>query len=309
MICKKCGKTFEGKYSKWCKGDFCSKQCARGYGARFVIGNKKINCVSCGKEIEVDKRASPKKCKCDNCKKRVFEKIKIHGKTKYRTVRNNRRKCRYCGQIICLRKDICKKFNLFRGLIKYFGFNKDTIGTLNVYVEYDRIKAIIETEYFENKLGIIDLCKKYNNNNIRNFWKILKSLNIKIRTISDGVRLAIHEGRQHNFPITTFQVGWHTTWNNKKVFYRSSYELDYCKELDEKKIDYEMESKRFWYWDSQEQKQRVAIPDFFLPTTNEIVEIKSTWTYDEINMKDKFKAYREHGYKCKLILEHKDVVI
>ena len=33
------------------------------------------------------------------------------------------------------------------------------------------------------------------------------------------------------------------------------------------------------------------------------------WTYDEQNMKDKFKAYKENGYKVKLLLEGKETII
>ena len=75
--------------------------------------------------------------------------------------------------------------------------------------------------------------------------------------------------------------------------------------MDDQKIKYEVEKLRIVYWDSQLKKQRIAIPDFYLPDKNEIIEIKSTWTYDEQNMKDKFKAYKEHGYNYKLILNHK----
>ena len=42
---------------------------------------------------------------------------------------------------------------------------------------------------------------------------------------------------------------------------------------------------------------------------NMIVEIKSTFTYDEQNMKDKVKAYNEQGYNFKLILEHQEYFI
>ena len=102
-----------------------------------------------------------------------------------------------------------------------------------------------------------------------------------------------------------YKHGWHITWNNKKVFYRSSYELDYCKILDEQNIDYEMENLRIVYWDSELKKFRTAIPDFYLPKSNTIVEIKSIYTYDEQNMEDKVKAYKKHGYKFKLILDKK----
>lgn len=76
--------------------------------------------------------------------------------------------------------------------------------------------------------------------------------------------------------------------------------------MDQKKIRYMVEDLRILYWDSQLQVQRVAIPDFYLPDSNEIIEVKSTYTYDPINMKDKFAAYKQHGYKCKLLLEHKE---
>ena len=68
-----------------------------------------------------------------------------------------------------------------------------------------------------------------------------------------------------------------------------------------------MESKRFWYWDSQEQKQRVAIPDFYIPEQNLIVEIKSNYTYDEQNMIDRVKSFKDHGYKFKLMLNKKEI--
>jgi hypothetical protein len=45
-----------------------------------------------------------------------------------------------------------------------------------------------------------------------------------------------------------------------------------------------------------------------LPETNEIVEIKSSWTYDEQNIKDKFNAYKNLGYKTKLILDHVEII-
>lgn len=70
-----------------------------------------------------------------------------------------------------------------------------------------------------------------------------------------------------------------------------------------------MESKRIEYFDSQKDRTRVAIPNFYLPETNELVEIKGAWTYNEQNMKDKFKAYRESGYKPILILEGKQIEI
>ena len=52
---------------------------------------------------------------------------------------------------------------------------------------------------------------------------------------------------------------------------------------------------RIKYFDSQKNEYRCAIPDFYLPDENLIVEIKSDYTLDEQNMKDKKKAYLENG--------------
>lgn len=64
-----------------------------------------------------------------------------------------------------------------------------------------------------------------------------------------------------------------------------------------------MEFKRLLYYDTQQSKYRIAIPDFYLPLENTIVEIKCDYTYDEINMNDKFKVYKKLGYKYKLYIE------
>ena len=303
MKCKNCGKDFVEKYSKWASGIFCSRSCTAKYnGNHLIFSTKTVKCINCGKEIEAHSQSSNKLCKCDKCKKyKSF--INKNGK---KTVKS---KCNICGEWNCFRKDICKLHQLFPALIKYFGLDETKLGTIKIYEEFDRIKNMLIEDYYDKELSTVEMAKKYKHNNNRNFNKILNSLKIKRRNLSEAVSLAI---KNNNFQLphnTKYKSGYHTTWNNKHVFYRSSYELDFAKELDEKKIDYEMEKLRILYWDSQLLHQRTAIPDFYLPETNEIIEIKSTWTYDEQNMKDKIKAYKEHGYKVKLILEHKEVKI
>ena len=106
-----------------------------------------------------------------------------------------------------------------------------------------------------------------------------------------------------------YKTGHHITWEGKKIFYRSSYELDFCNELDRNKISYDVEKIRIKYWDSILKKYRISVPDFYLLDTNELVEIKSNWTYDEQNMKDKIISYKENGYNVKLILEHIEYIM
>jgi hypothetical protein len=77
--------------------------------------------------------------------------------------------------------------------------------------------------------------------------------------------------------------------------------------LDKNKIKYKVEYLRISYYDSKDKCERTSIPDFYLVDDNVIVEIKSSWTYDEQNMKDKIKAYKKLGYKYKLILDKKEM--
>ena len=145
------------------------------------------------------------------------------------------------------------------------------------------------------------------NSHIENITnKVFKMLNIPKKTVSQAVKENYLHGQ---IPSTsnTYVHGYHTTWNNKKVFLRSSYEFDYAKLLDEQHIDYDVESLRIEYYDSINKENKIAIPDFYITSTNTIVEIKSNYTLDVQNMKDKIKVYKEAGYNFKLILEHKEI--
>lgn len=290
--CELCNKEHDGLYGS---GRFCSKECSRSFSTKN--DNTKLTkiatCVSCGKEIEVNKRLDLSRAKCSECKR-----IKKLGK------------CKICGndKKSCKRPDICKKHRIFPTLIKYFGFDSSKIGSIEVYEEFERIKTILLEEYWIERLSLDDINIKYNYyGNLRNLSKILESIDVKRRCLSDANINSYLKNKQNIKTSFIYKQGWHTTWNNKQVYYRSSYELDYCIELDSKQIDYEMEYLRILYWDSQKLTQRVAIPDFYIPSENKIVEIKSNWTYDEQNMKDKIKAYKQHGYIVDVILEHVNI--
>jgi hypothetical protein len=288
--CENCNKEHDGNYGS---GRFCGKKCARSFSTKKIDKNKTKygKCKICNKLIEINIRASSDNCKCDNCKQSI--------------------QCKQCKQIPCKRPDICKHYQIFPTLIKYFGFNKEVIGTLHLYEEYSRIQDLVMKEYWENKLSIDEMMKKFNYlpKNHRNFSKILESLNIKRRTLSNANKNAILQGRSKLPNNYIYKYGWHTTWDKNKIFYRSSYELEFAQKLDKQKIHYEVEKLKILYWDSQLHKQRIAIPDFYLPDSNEIIEVKSLWTYDEINMNDKVKTYKNHGYKFKLWLDKKFVDI
>lgn len=101
MKCEKCGKEHNGSYGS---GRFCSAKCARSYSA--VIGEhgtKIVQCIECGKNIEVDKRASAKSCKCDNCRKSRKYNKQTKKELKERRKNKPKKYCKNCGKRLDLR--------------------------------------------------------------------------------------------------------------------------------------------------------------------------------------------------------------
>lgn len=219
------------------------------------------------------------------------------------------KKCKICGQEHCTNREVCNHTILWFNNLTCFGFNYDKIGTIDVYLEYYRIKELLLKEYYDNNLSPNDIAIKYSyNKKSENILHVLKSFNIKTRNLSESESNARLQGKC-NALITKvnkyqFKHGWHTTWNNKKIYYRSSYELNFAKKLDRQSINYECEFFRIKYWDSQKNKYRVAVPDFYIPLENKVYEIKSKVTFDKINMIDKFNEYNKIGLIPILILEN-----
>lgn len=275
---------------------FCNRSCSSTFSTSK--DNKQITkvleCIVCSTETSVNKRTDPKKVKCKEC--RDSELIQ---------------KCLICGEIKgqCSKKDICSKYRQIKYLVKYFGFDNSTLGTNNSYKEYDRVREILRVEYEENLLTLNEIGLKYFGKWNSNIEKILIMFNIKRRSLSEAGTLSVEKNGIRETIIYPYKNYHHTTWEGKTYFLRSSYELDFTTELDLKKIKYEVEDLRVRYFDTQEKRERIAIPDFYLPETNEIVEIKSSYTYDEQNMKDRVKVFRELGYGFRLILDKIEIEI
>lgn len=291
-VCKYCGKSFEDSKNKL----FCSQSCSHAYSSSFVDHNKMkhAKCIQCGEDLYIKYNASPKNCLCEKCKT-------VHCKICGNVVSNGRKFC----------SDSCKKISAhIPTLIKYFGFNKELLGTNRVFDEYNRIKNELENDYRCVGLTSREISKKYNYVNAGNLVpKVFRMLGIKPKTFSQAslenwTKYNMNPGRHDEFCFC--KTEWHKTWDGREVFLRSSYETDYANELDEKRIWYDVESLKIKYFDHIQQIYRCAIPDFYLKDSNTIVEIKSTYTYNEQNMMDKVKAYKELGYNVKLILDHKE---
>ena len=307
MICENCGKEHDGGYGS---GRFCSKECARSFSTKKSQGQlKEAKCIDCGKTIYIGKRASSKKCRCEECNKIHY--YNLHPKKiKIKQTNNTKNICKICGSINhqCKDVNVCSHYRLFPTLIK-FGLDSSKLGTEKIIDEYYKIKDIIEYEYKINRITEKELKEKYNyNSGISNFHKILKSLNINSYNSHDAVKISISLGRLNpGFDYQHFKEYLHKSWEGNIYHLRSSYEDIYANELDRNKIKYDYENLRIKYWDSQKQEYRYSIPDFYLIDDNIIVEIKSSYTLDKQNMIDKFKAYKELGYNCKLICDFKEM--
>lgn len=287
------------------------------------VNNYYINpkhCLYCNCVIPYDKRYNKFCCKNHaasyNNKHRdhsIYENISNLLKNKSIAPNKNKTKrntCKICGALRGECKDsyVCSKYRLFNGLIK-FGFNINTKGTEKIIDEFYRVRNIIEKFYLLNGSNNDKLIETFNYyGGPSNFHKILKTLDIQTRNLSEGQIFSLESGNRIDMPqVNSYHDEYHKTWDDNIVYLRSSYETDYANILDDNKIHYEVESLKIKYFDTQLNKERIAIPDFYIRDKNLIVEIKSNFTLDIQNMKDKVISYKNNGYDFKLILEHKEV--
>jgi hypothetical protein len=292
VVCKNCGKHFkvvENEYRFPIKGDkyFCCRSCAN-TRHHSEETKKKISC-----NMKVSNRY-------------VEYEIKRKSKEKY-----------ICGskELNDLHIEISKHKSpkYFKKFIP-FGLDISKLYTVDFIEEYKKIKSILFNEYVVNCLSPKDIYIKYNCfeyfNNSETLLHVFKDMGFPIRGYSKAcINSWIHGKLIALEDNVHYKQQWHTTWNGKEVFLRSSYELDYAEELDKQKIDYDVEALRIKYFNTKENEYRCAIPDFYIPSKNMIIEIKSNWTLDIQEMKDKVKAYIELGYKVKVICDHKELKI
>lgn len=226
--------------------------------------------------------------------------------------------CRICGSI----KGTCKQLLICQWLnngglkiLRHFNFDESTVGSQDVYKEVYRIRDLLFTKYVIQKQSMCQIVKDYGVSSASALLNCFNLFGIERRSIKESLHNAVLSGRLvyvppknlgHPSKGNPYHQGWYTTWDGFKVYYRSSYELSYCKYLDSKKVHYVMEEPTIPYFNSVTKKMSVAFPDFYIPSTNTLVEIKSEFTYSRINMIDRFRSYHSHGYNYKLVLEGTD---
>lgn len=331
--CEQCGKQFMRlkrdvrKVAVGIKnGMFCSSECSRQHQTTSI----KTTCSHCSKEIIITKnvyeKSETKHFFCNHsCSASYSNSHRIITDEHKENISNTTRKkykektgfssskekkqaervCKICGQNICQHPEICKS-NFLRNIInlKKIGFNLEVIGTKDIYQEYYRIQRQIFELYHIKQLSILELQNLYEIKSERTLELLFKFLKIETRDKSTAQVLAVLNGKNTIPNCNHYKYGWHTSWENKEYFYRSSYEEDYMNELDKNKISYDGEIFRIPYFNTDKNTWCVAIPDIYLPDTKTIVEIKSNYTYDKQEMIDKSNEYKRLGFNFKLVLEH-----
>ncbi len=267
-------------------------------------------CKHCGKPIPWEKRLTNEYCSSscaasENNKGVVRNPIGGFKKQE----RTESKRCTVCGELGCS-NEFCKTHDTqqLNSLADHVGFDKTKIGTKEVFNEFTRVRHLIYDLYWNKGYSRIDLGKEFNYTNNLMPSKVLKNtLGIPTRSLSEAVRNSIELNKKMVPSSTRFETNQHISWNGDSVFLRSSYEKSFAERLDLEKITYRVEELRIEYYDSQQDKIRIAIPDFYLPEANEIIEIKSDFTLDIQEMRDKFDAYRKQGYIPRLILENEEI--
>lgn len=303
--CKECGKIIP--YEKR-TNDFCNSSCAAIYNncnSDKKYQTRKKRTKEAQEKIKV---GAQKELRSERTKKYRVLKHNLMIDSKFSTLgipHINPDCCFICGQPNCT-NPFCKKhsFQQLIGLSKV-GLNITTIGTTRIFEEFQRVRNLISKQYVEERLTLSELADFYKIKDFSTVRDILNYLGIPRRTKSEALRNSYLTG---NMPVNCLgKTQSHITWENTEVALRSSYELEYAILLDNNKIRYEVETLRISYYDSNLKLDRIAIPDFYLPDTNEIIEIKSDYTLDIQEMLDRFSSYKKSGYIPKLILEHEEI--
>lgn len=286
----------------------------------------KTTCKTCGKEIyvtksEFEKSESKNFFCCHSCSATYTnahrEITEEHNQSALASTRRKRepndskikeaKVCKICGETHCQNPKICKSNFFYKPVnILKLGFDMNTVGSPDVYKEVSRIKQILEQEYIIKRKSIPMLMKQYGIASERTFEKLFNFFDIKSRSRSEALSIAYYRGDVKLPEVIRYKHGWHTTWENHKAYYRSSYEKRYMDFLDKERIPYDVEILRIRYYNSTLHQWRTAIPDFYLPDTKTIVEVKNKYEYQKCRLVliDKMKEYKRLGFNFILLLDH-----
>lgn len=217
------------------------------------------------------------------------------------------RPCKFCNSTKCY-NPFCKKLNIpYLKSLYLLGLNKQDVGSSIFLQEIEKIKYTLTQLYIHESKTLKEIAHCYSFDYPNRLKRIFLLFEIPLRSREDRGRLSYQSG---NHTINTSQNiqyhrGWHTTWDQKKVFLRSSYEFEVARYFDELEIKYLVEPFTVSYNNVNGAKS-TYFPDFYIPSKNLILEVKSLFTVDK-NTELKLKACKDLGYNTKLLfLDKKD---
>jgi len=94
--------------------------------------------------------------------------------------------CSVCGACVCTRIEICSSPKVLKSLHVFFNLDVSLFGSIRIYDEYDKIRALLKLEYYEQGLSTLDITKKYNITSTQRLDHIFKYLGIKARSRSNA---------------------------------------------------------------------------------------------------------------------------
>lgn len=267
--CEKCNKKHDGIFGS---GRFCSRSCAnsriRTNETKLKISRTLIETLCNSGYKKRYKRKYKKQIFCKHCKTEIQNK----------TICNN-----------------CRPYIQNKVLFKKLGIIEADLFKANKLA----IDKLVDL-YYSKKKALLEIYEEYNIKENTVFW-FFKKNNIPLRSFSEAVKLAYEVGRAIPTNNPNYKHGFYKTWFGKKVYLRSSYEFRYAKFLDNQKVYYEVESKKFKYYLNDEC--HTYISDFYIPDWNTIVETKNLYFIerDKEMLKKKQQAVLNEGYEFLLI--------
>ena len=303
-ICKYCNKEFIGNIS----ANYCSNRCKKEFDIIREFGSFFSVCRVCNKEF--DRRNIKSECFCSkNC-------ASSYANT------NMDRRCKICDKIFTgsiLSKFCSNKCRDAYNLSKLSNISSDGIRSC---IYCGTIENLRKSKNSNRRYNDCIDCHKENKGKILvKIWadpkkREQRSLSMKQASMRPKVRAAKSEGmkklyKDPNIREDILERSNETRKKNYKdgkynfiyndIRMRSSWEIMYAQHLDENNIKWEYEPK----WFRLEKSNTSYMPDFYLPETNEYIEIKG---YMRQENKEKMEEFKEQYNNIKFsILFKKDL--
>lgn len=118
------------------------------------------------------------------------------------------------------------------------------------------------------------------------------------KTFGEKISKKLREG------IKSGRIKLSKSWKKvpyKNLSLRSNWEREVAKFLDINGFFWEYETRRIPYWDNDRKLEATTIPDFYIPSINTIIEVKSNADFESQKTKDKINGIKKKGFKTLLV--------